>query len=79
MVGLAFYGVIDLLSVLPYYLELLMQQDTVWILSVLLVSFLPILHPAHVPSPAGVPAIPLQPSNLPVSSFLKNLYLQAAF
>ncbi|KAF8903672.1 hypothetical protein CPB84DRAFT_1835815 [Gymnopilus junonius] len=25
---LSFYGVIDLLSVLPYYLELLMQQDT---------------------------------------------------
>lgn len=26
---LAFFGIIDLLSVLPYYIEILMQQDTV--------------------------------------------------
>ncbi len=25
----AFYGIIDLLAVMPYYIELIMQQDTV--------------------------------------------------
>lgn len=29
MISQAFYGVIDVLSVLPYYLELIFQQDTV--------------------------------------------------
>ena len=38
----AFYGVIDLLSVLPYYIEVLMQQDTVF-LRHLSLHFLPLI------------------------------------
>jgi potassium voltage-gated channel Shal-related subfamily D protein 2 len=34
----AFYGVIDMLAILPYYIEIMMQKDTV---SDLLVSYLP--------------------------------------
>lgn len=64
--SIAFYGVIDLLSVLPYYLEIILLQDTVRQSSFILtftelsiVHLLPIFYFAHVSFVARIQAIPL--------------------
>ncbi len=79
---LAFYGVIDLLSVLPYYLELLLQQDTVSLKTIFLfgtnltisVCIFPILYSAHVPSITRLQAIPLQSHDFTVCYALFFFY-----
>ncbi|KAF6750014.1 hypothetical protein DFP72DRAFT_1140016 [Ephemerocybe angulata] len=48
-VGLTFYGIFNLLSVLPYYVK----------------SALPLLHPAHVPPPPRIPPVSLQSHHPP--------------
>ena len=38
----AFFGIIDLLGILPYYIEIALQQDTVCVLIILLARCIPI-------------------------------------
>ena len=76
--SVAFYGVIDLLSVLPYYLELILQQDTVRFTPeyshhlhlYIPVCILQILHITSLQATSGLQTIPLQPYNPTVSVFI---------
>lgn len=63
----AFFGIIDLLAILPYYVELLLGVDTVRMLFTLmskllinpsLVRYVPLLYPSNVPPPTCLPRIP---------------------
>jgi len=61
--SLAFFGIIDLLSVAPYYIELMLHQDTVSLTAMMIirltshdtsVNFVPILDLTDVPLNTGV-------------------------
>ena len=71
----AFYGIIDVLAVIPYYIELIMQQDTVsldaWIsLRAYLIHDavrpIPVLNSSDVPAASSIQAVPIQPYYLTV-------------
>ena len=64
---LAFYGVIDILAILPYYIEIILNQDTVRYTllrnpptDLSTVCSFPILHSPDVSFIAGLPTIPVQ-------------------
>jgi hypothetical protein len=44
MQHLAFFGIIDLLSVLPYFIELMLHQDTVCPISLMVIISMPSHH-----------------------------------
>jgi hypothetical protein len=67
--SLAFFGIIDLLSVAPYYIELLLHQDTVCHMFLMetpltapytSVNPISVFNPAHVPLNTCIQAISLQ-------------------
>lgn len=67
-VQIAFFGIMDLLSILPYYLELMLHQDTVRPRTFytlpsrerLAVNFVQVHDLAYIPPVARVQAVPIQ-------------------
>lgn len=66
---IAFNGIIDLLAILPYYIEIIMQQDTVCaspqlgrpsLLIPVSVSILQVLDPPGIPPLTGLPTFPVK-------------------
>jgi hypothetical protein len=62
MQPLAFFGIIDLLSVVPYFIELLLHQDTVCLTLLMIIPMTSLRTPVNIVPVLDLADVPFNPS-----------------